>query len=293
MNKYSVFKLAFFTIIIAGVVASCKKNNLAVDVDTLTPPAAARFIYYDANAPLSKTFYVGATSPDNVFKIPVGITNVSDKDRTIQFTYSSPTAVAGTQYTAPASIVIPAGKALDSLPITGNFANIPSGATYLLKIKISGGDVPAFGEGRDSVLLTLRRYCPIVLSNLAGLYNNTNEYTSSNAFSYGPYTTALTNLTATSATTATGKLVNLYDDGWNDLNVTLDWTIKGAEQLTIPLQSTGKSYGGGVVTNVRSSTSSSAVNTFSSCDRSLSFGVDLVNSSTGVALTSNYKFVMK
>lgn len=290
MKKYSFLIAALAVTTLIGIV-SCKKKNFAVDVDPLIPPAASKFGYYDATAPISKTFYVGAAAPANVFKIPVGITNVSDKDRTIQFTYSSTTAVAGTQYTAPASIVIPAGKALDSLPITGIFANIPTGVAYLLKIKITGGDVPAFGSGRDSVLLTLRRYCPVVLANLAGLYNNTNEYTSAGAFSYGPYTTAVTNVTSTGATSASAKIVNLYDDGWNDLNATFDWSDPANFKITIPLQATGKTYFAGGPTSVRTSTNASAVNTFSACDRSISFGIDLVTGAT--VNQSNYKFVMK
>lgn len=292
MKKYSLL-IALITVSTLVGIVSCKKKNLVVDKDPVVPPSAVRFTYYDASAPLLKTFYVGAAAPANTFKIPVGTTDVSSKDRTIQFCYTSPTAVAGTQYTAPASLVIPAGKAVDSLTITGNFANIPTGASYVLTVKICGGDVAAFGSGRDSLVLTLRRYCPVVLANLAGLYNNTNEYTSAGAFSYGPYTTAVTNLTSTGATTATGKLVNLYDDGWNDITANFDWTNPANFTISIPSQSTGKSYGGGVVTNVRTSTSASAVSTFSSCDRSLSFGIDLVNSSTGALLSTNYKFVMK
>ncbi len=158
MKKYSLI-LSLLSIAALGII-SCKKNNLAVDVDPIEPPSKARFAFYDANAPVSRTFYVGATAPGNVFNVPVGLTNVSTVDRTVQLSYSSTTAVAGTHYTAPASVVIPAGQALVQLPVTGIFANIPTGVAHVLNIKITGGDVPAFGSGRDSVLLTLRRYCP-------------------------------------------------------------------------------------------------------------------------------------
>ena len=293
MRKYS-FLLTLLAISTAmGVLTSCKKNNLAVDVDPLNVPARSRFAYTDVNAPLTRTFYVGAAAPDNVFNVPVGITNVSNVDRTVQLTYSSTTAVAGTHYTAPASIVVPAGQALVNLPITGNFANIPAGVSHVLKVKITGGDVPAFGSGRDSLMLTLRRYCPPSLTALAGAYNDTREYTSAGAFSYGPYTTTLSNLTMVtgSTTKATGKISNVYDDGWNDLNVELDWTDPANFKVFIPLQATGKTYTGGL-THVRSSTASGAVNTFSACDRSLSFGIDLTTAA-GAAGASNYKIVMK
>ncbi|HEX6914733.1 MAG TPA: hypothetical protein VF145_05805 [Chitinophagaceae bacterium] len=293
MRKYS-FLLTLLAISGVMGVLSCKKNNLTVDVDPLNVPSRAKFAYTDLNAPLARTFYVGAAAPDNVYNIPVGVTSVSSQDRTIQLSYSSTTAVAGTHYTAPASIVIPAGQAVANLPITGNFANIAAGTSHILKIKISGGDVPAFGSGRDSLMLTLRRYCPPSLTALGGNYTDTREYTSAGAFSYGPYTTSLNNLTmvAGSTTKATGTISNIYDDGWNDLNVTLDWTDPANFKVTIPLQPTGKTYTGGL-THVRTSTASAAVNTFSACDRSLSFGIDLVNGSTGAVGASNYKIVMK
>ncbi len=294
MKKYS-FLIALLAVCCSMGILSCKKNNLSVDVDPLEVPAKSRFAYYDQTAPITRTFYVGATAPDNVFNVPVGVTSVSNVDRTVQLTYSSTTAVAGTHYTAPASVVIPAGQALVNLPITGNFANIPAGTSHVLKIKISGGDIPSMGGGKDSVMLTLRRYCAPSLTALAGAYTDTREYTAAGAFSYGPYTTQLTNLVmvAGSTTQATGKIVNLYDDGWNDINVTLDCADPANFKVTIPLQNTGKSYAGGVPTHVRTSTAAAAVNTFSACERSLSFGIDLVNSSTGAVLTSNYKFVMK
>ncbi len=99
-------------------------------------------------------------------------------------------------------------------------------------------------------------------------------------------------MVAGSTTQATGKLVNIYDDGWNDLDVTLDWSDPANFKVTIPLQPIGKTYTGGL-THVRSSTATAAVNTFSACERSISFGIDLVNNTTGVAGASNYKIVMK
>jgi len=98
--------------------ASCKKNNLVVGKD-ITPPPFAKFSTL-GTSDTTASYYI--KSSNNTFKIPVGITNVSDKDRTIQFTYTSNSAVQGQQFTAPASIVIPAGKALDSLTISGMFS---------------------------------------------------------------------------------------------------------------------------------------------------------------------------
>src|SRR5688572_30496930 len=102
------------TILFAGALflVSCKKG---VNEDILEVPAYSEF-----GTPTLEGKYFILNSPTSSFKIPVGITNVSAEDRTIQFTYSSPTgATAGTHYTAPTSIVIPAGKALDSLVVHG------------------------------------------------------------------------------------------------------------------------------------------------------------------------------
>lgn len=286
MNK------VFSYILLAGLamlsIMSCKKNNLVVDKIVTAPPFAKFNTILAADT--IGTYYI--KSSNTPYKLPIGITNVSGQDRVIQFTYTSRTAVQGTQYTAPASITIPAGKALDSLTVTGLFAGFPlSTRIDTVKIEITGGDVPA-SSYKSRYYLILRKYCDVVLANLSGNYLNTNEYGSSGAFSYGPYTTALTNVVSTGATTATASLVNLYDDGWNNISCTLDWTSPSNFKVTIPLQPTGRSYSG-APTSVRTSTSASAIaSTFSSCDRSITLAIDLVNNGTTV-ISSGYRFVMK
>src|SRR5688572_28577872 len=125
------------TLLFAGtlfLVSSCKKEE--VNDDILDVPHYSEF----GTANLTGQYYV-LNSPTNQFKIPVGITNLSNEDRTIEFTYSSPTgATAGTHYSAPASVVIPAGKALVSLAVHGIFANYPIGRRATLFIDITIGD---------------------------------------------------------------------------------------------------------------------------------------------------------
>jgi hypothetical protein len=286
MKRSLILILVTFAAVVC--IVSCKKNNFVVDKDPLIAPAASEFAYY--NASFAKDYYVQSTGP--AFKVPVGITNVSGSDRTVQFTYTSTNATNGVQFTAPTSLVIKAGQALDSLPIVGNYANLATGTAYVVKVKISGGDVPAFA-GKDSVMVTIRKYCNVVLTNLAGLYPATLEQPGTGS-QYGPYTTALTNATPITATSASVKLVNLYDDGWNDITAIIDWSNPANFTVTIPLQPTGKSYSAsGAPTSVRTSTATGAVHSFSSCDRTLSFGIDLVNSSTGGLLATNYRFLMK
>ena len=261
----SLFSLTIF------VITSCKKNNLVVDNDPPIPPERSEFAY-TSGASFSRSFYVKSSAPGNVFKIPVGITSLSDKDRTIQFTYTSTTAVQGTHYNAPSSITIKAGSALDSLPVTGIFANIPSGTSYVVKIKITGGDVPIFA-GKDSVFLTLRRYCDVVLGQLGGNFI-ANEYSATGGFSYGPYSSGVVNLTSTGPTTASGAFANLFDYGWNNINFTMDWSDPSNFIVNIPLQATGATNDAGNYSYVRGT--AGKTNTFSSCDQTYSISLDLM-----------------
>lgn len=266
MKKYS-FLLTLLSIAVIAGLSSCKKNNLAVDVDTLEVPSRSQFALYDA-VPFAKALYVQQTAPFDRIAIPVGITTVSNADRTIQFTYSSVTgAQNGVHFTAPASVTIPAGKVLDTLRLIGNFNNIPAGVAHPVKIKITGGDVPSF-TGKDSITITLRRYCEVILANLSGDYNNTFEG------SYGPYTASVTNLTATSATTATATITNIYDSGI-DAVATFDWSDPANFKVTIASQPTPYTSGG-LPLFVRGS--GTTASTFSSCDNTITLNLELYTS---------------
>jgi hypothetical protein len=288
----------FFAGVMLLSIASCKKRNLVADTD-ITPPSLSEIIVPRTAANNTVTYYIANSSTD-WFSIPVGITTVANVDRTIQLTYTSTTgATQGVQYSAPTSVTIKAGQALDSLRIHGIFAGFPTAATvHEIVVKITGGDVPK-NVNSDSVKIILRKYCDVVFANLAGNYSNTNEYTVGTTgaltFSWGPYITVLKNITSTGLTSATAKIENLYDDGWADITVKLDWSNPANFTATIDPQTTGKSYSGGVPTFVRTTTSTSAFkpNTFSSCERSITVSVDLYNSVTNAVLASNYRFVLQ
>jgi hypothetical protein len=255
--------------------ASCKKNNLWVDKDAKAAPEYSEFTL----STFTGSYFI-ENSATSEYKIPVGFTTVSTADRTIQFSFTSNSAVQGTQYTAPASMTIKAGKALDTLRIKGLFAGYATpGRKDTVVIKISGGSAPGFA-GKDSVRLIMQKYCPVFQADITGLFNNTREYTSAGAFSYGPYTTAVSNFTSTGATTATVQFENLYDDGWNNINATLDWTSPANFTVTIASQATGTGK------NVR--TTAGKTNTFSSCDQTYNFFVDLLTGTT--VTTSSYNF---
>lgn len=141
------------------IVAGCKRNY----IEDVTPPSQQKI----NSATLAGDYFV-ENNPASEFKIPVGITTVSNSDRTIQLSYTSTTgAASGAQYTAPASITIPAGKTVDTLRIKGIFAGLAGGRKDVLKIKLSGGDQPNF-VGKDSFVLTLQQFCPLDMSVFNG-----------------------------------------------------------------------------------------------------------------------------
>ena len=280
-NKKIALSISAIFIILAGVLTSCKKENVTVDKEAMKV-SAAQFLPHSGNHRV--TYYIGSNGAS--FKIPVSMTDVSNVDRTLQFTYSSRTAIAGTQYNAPSSVVIKAGSSIDTLAVQGLFAGYPSANRVdTLKIKFTTS-VKAIVL-KDSVEVIMRKYCEPVLSSLQGLYARTNEYSSAGAFSYGPYNTALKNASSSGTNMATALLENLYDDGWSDINCTLDWTNPANFKVTIPLQPTGSPN-----RSVRTSVASGAVSTFSACDNTITLDIDILNTSTGAVLSSKYRIVM-
>ncbi len=164
----------FNKVLVAGLilisVVSCKKNNVVVDQDPIIPMEAARFLmvptasnnYYNYNI-------LEVPSPGSTFKIPVGVTTVSNVDRKVQFTYTSNRAVAGTQYTAPTELTIKAGQTIDTLTVQGLFSGYPTGRIDTLKIKItSGAGFINKNSYQDSLMLIMKKTCPVVVADFAG-----------------------------------------------------------------------------------------------------------------------------
>jgi len=292
-NK-SISLLTACLAVLAVVGVGCKKytDNLTV------PPSESHFAAPAAlgGNPASGTYFIvpGAVTP---FNVPVGVTTTAKVDRKINFTISSTTgAAANTQYTVAGltpvgttgsqagTITIPAGQSLGTIVVNGIAAGYPGNRIDTILFTITGGDVTPSKFG-SVYRLVVTKSCPVT-NALNGNYTRTNEY-SGGAFSYGPYTTIVKNFTSTSATTATVQIQNLYDDGWSDITVNLSFATPTTFTATIPLQPTGRSYAGGA-TSVR--TTAGRVNTFSSCDNTFNFFVDLVNGSTVIA--SAYEFRM-
>ena len=221
--------------LIAGLlpilVLSCKKNNIAVDNDPIIPPGLARFSL------TTGTFVVSPTS--NVYKIPVGITNVTNAPRTINLTYTSSTgAVNGTQYNAPTSIVIPAGQALDSLAITGVASQYSGSRKDSLFVTITESTDVKPAPFANKYSLLIKGPCSetnVNLSSLLGDWNNTNELFGTSA--WGPYTVTVETVNQVTPTSGTISVSNIWDTGWNPITFTLDWTNPNNRTVTLVQQS--------------------------------------------------------
>jgi hypothetical protein len=216
-------------ILVVLLISGCKKPDTLVDI-----PSQAHF----TGITFDNYFITGV----NVTKhIPIGLTNVSDKDRTVTFTVTSPTgAVVGTHYSIVGgnTKVIPAGKALDSITVAGVYSQYSSGRKDTLVFTIQDGEGVNASTYNATLSLFMRGPCSeseTVLTELMGDYNNTNEDFAGST--YGPYTTTISSVTQLSPTTGTIVVENIYDFGWNPITFTLDWTDPLNTKVTLIQQS--------------------------------------------------------
>lgn len=265
MKVQSKIYLLFFTVLSMNIL-SCKKDNVINFA-----PASAEFA---SPVPLGQYFI--KNDPNSVFKIPVGITNVSNVPRTVTFTVTSPTgATQGQQYTlASNSVVIPAGTAVDSISLKGIFAGYPSGRKDTLVFTITGGD-PIVFKGYETYKVVLQKYCDVIGSQIIGNYTNTMDY-GPGPSAQGAYTSKIANWVSTGATTAKANIINLgatSDMGWGPFGptdpvtnpgivATFDWTNPAAFKVTIASQNYFNDGSGW-------SLISTATGTFSSCDNTI------------------------
>jgi hypothetical protein len=258
-------KLFYYTLFAAlGVIslASCKKNNLVVDKD-VTPPAFVKFGTWN-NSDSTATYTIKSTNAS--FKIPVGITNVSDKDRTINFTYSSPTAVQGQQYTAPSSLVIKAGQALDSLEIKGIFDGFNSITRVdKLTITISGGDVPV-NQTKSHFVLSLKKYWEADLNAFSGVYI-IQDY-DAGVPDGDPYEVTLTPVSLNGPSSVVA-ISGLWGFDAPPVNVTLNWDNLETGKTTIPKANWFKhaTYGQATI-------NPNGTGTFSATDQTMKIGYE-------------------
>ncbi len=237
--------------------AGCDKNDNISGV--IVPPSVAHFANNTTGA-----YYV-QNDPASVFKVPVGISTVSTSDRKVTFSVTSPTGAGAAQYSIPGgnTVVIPAGKALDSIAVKGIFAGFPGTRRDTLTFKITGGDV-AVGTFNDTYNLIMTKYCTVSLPAFAGTYTKCYDIQTGSP-TYGPYSLAVSSPTVLTATTGYVMMTNVWDVGGPAIRVNLDWTNPAAFTTTIPAQFlyTDPTYGAATITGVGNGTFSSCDNTFS------------------------------
>jgi len=269
--------LSIIACIVVAVVTiiSCDKKK-----DILKAPAYAEF----ATPLVSNIKYFVKNDPNSQFKIPIGITNISNVDRKIIIKDSSRKAVNGTQYTIESTtITIPAGKAADSIVLKGIYAGYPVGRVDTLFLKIVGGDVPANAYNATYSVI-LQGYCDVVPADLVGDYTQvTDNITGYGSSPQGPYTATISEWTSTGTNTATVKIQNLgatSDYGFGDVDpnapgflpgdpaatgliASLDWNNPSNFSVTIAKQTyVLDSYGNGPSTITGSGSFSSCAGTF-------------------------------
>ncbi len=226
MNLKPLKKLVLLTILIAGFIAGCKKSDAV-----LTPPQEAHFAFRT-----KATYQI--TGPAVSYKLPVALTTVSNVDRNVKVSVTSPTgAVSGTHYTLSKSdVVIPAGKSVDTIVVQGVFSQYQAGRKDTLVFTIQEGDGIKPLSSNTKFTLFMRGPCfedETVLSEMIGTYANTNEDFGG---AYGPYTTTISAATQLTPTTGEITVTNIFDAGWNPIKFILDWTDPSNTKVTLVQQ---------------------------------------------------------
>lgn len=264
MNKNINRLIAFLLVASFATFLGCKKEN-AITI----PPEQVHFLGETSGS-------YSIVVPNSSFKVKVGVTTVSNVDRTFTISVSSPTGAASpAQYTlSKTSITIPAGKAIDSIEVKGNFAAYQSGRKDTLVFNITqAGKEAGFNS---TYKLALRGPCfegDVDLNLLKGDYAKSNE--DFGGAPYGPYTTSITAVSNTSPTTGTITVANIFDAGWGPIKFNLDWTNPNNRTVTLIQQSgianagtLSPTYAGRDV-SVRAFAGAAGVGTFSICNQTL------------------------
>lgn len=238
---------------------SCQKQEITI------PQEVAKFNIATPSAAFS------ILNANSEFKLPIGITTVSDRDRVVKINITSRTAQQGREYflnKTGTDIVIPAGAVLDSLVFRGDPSFYGGARKDTLRISIVGGGDVNPARFDSTFQLILRGACleeDISLPDLAGDYNNTFEGT------YGPYPSVISNVNVTSATTGTARLDNIYDSGIPAI-LTFDWSNPAQYTVSIAPQATGFTVGGQPL-SIRST--ANTVSTFRYCNTRIFLFIDL------------------
>jgi hypothetical protein len=282
MKEKKLVHIGFTILIVLISLVGCKKRNYFVDQEPESPSLSKAQIAF-ADQVFFRVYNINKNN--DPFKIPFGFTNFSDKDRYIIVEYSTtPTAqikgrgLRGTHYTASDTILIPAGKLIDSLSLVGNYDLFPSPTDIdTIKLKIKS---PSTLIKMDTLMLALQRYCDVIIKDLMGKYPRTRERNFGRSYFRNQqgveniYQTIVDSLQLLTPTTASGIIINLFNEDWNNIKFFMNWTDPNNFRLTIPLQPTGSAT---PIKWIRGAINPGAPKSFTSCVQTFTVSLDLLN----------------
>jgi len=229
LNHISLIAVVALTFMLG----SCDKTQ---PYDVEIPPAQAHFVGKEIQV------YKAETANVPVYNVVVGTTDVANTDRTVTYKVISPSgAVGGTQYTIASgnetgTVTIKAGEAIANIAVQADYNSYINGRKDTLVFTLQEPSVKPAGF-MDTVRLVIRGACfegDVNLNELLGDYANTNEDLGGSA--YGPYTTSISSVTQTSATTGDVVVENIFDYGWAPITFHLDWTNPANRTVTLDQQ---------------------------------------------------------
>jgi hypothetical protein len=278
------------------LLASCDKTK---PYEIVTPSSEAHFIGKDVQV------YAVETDPVPAYNVVIGTTDVSDKDRVVKFKITSPSgAVAGTQYTISGvgadgigSVTIKAKEALASVTVQAIYSAYTTGRKDSLIFNIIESDVKPAGF-LNPMILVLRGPCfegSVNLNELLGDYLNTNEDFGGTL--YGPYATAISAVSSSSATSGTITVDNIYDFGWAPITFKLDWSDPANRTVTLDQQeglAGGSTLGLDDTYQVMVRAFEGEVGTFSGCTQKLTLKMQVgAKDATGAELWAPSLYIVE
>ncbi len=238
---------------------SCKKKDITV------PPFVSFFTATSGN-------YIIA-EPSSIYKIPIGLTQPSDGNKTVTISVASSTgAVEGTHFTLnKKTFSFIKGQAIDTLVVSGIQSQYLAGRTDVIEFTIAEGD------GSHSATLSKKFTLNVQGPCFDGDIDNINVIAGSFANSTDPdepkYTATITDMTLLTTTTATAKVGNLW--AWfGPVTINFDWTDPNNTIVSIPVQQTNRTYAAGQPFLIR--TTPGTVSKFSVCDQEITIIADLL-----------------
>ena len=144
-TKISIILIALFAFL------SCEEEVVIYDVEN-----GQTIVAFNGGATADLPVAIeGESSLD----IEVGVTTVSDSDRTYRVSVDPASTADPAEYSVNESVVVPAGEFTGTVTVTGNFEAIPDGVTNTLILNLSEPSEGSLGS-RSQVTVSLFRFCP-------------------------------------------------------------------------------------------------------------------------------------